>query len=874
MDQSVTTALPHGVISLLMTDIEGSSALWDMHARTMQATVQRHDELVAQVVKQNCGYVIKSKGEGDSHFCVFQRPEEAVAAALALQRAFNEELWSVETPIKVRVAVHTGEAELRGEDYRGSTVNCCARIRQSGHGGQTLISKATHDLVTTRLSSDVITKDLGPYQLAGIRSPVHLIQVSYPDLQDDFPPLRVQRSLQTNLLRQLTSFVGREKDLVQVRNLLAKNPILTLTGAGGAGKTRLATEVAATLLPDYPDGIWFVDLAPLSSHQRVMQSVATVVLPESATNATERVLMEYLRHKRALIVLDNCEHVLESAGPLSLTLLRSCSNLRILATSREALSIPGESVYLVPTLAVPDARRLPTLKRLQQIESVRLFTERAAAVKPGFDVNASNAIPVSEICARLDGIPLLIELAAAWVRTIPVEEIAERLNRLLSSPANAGADRHKTVTATMDWSFNLLTDQERILLRRLSVFSGGWTLNAAESVCGGAGIDEFAVMETLARLVDKSLVVYADKSRRYRLLETIRQYAQEKLRSAGEEEPYQRAHRDYFADSAHSAKQYLESSEQQKWLVRLENEHDNFRVALRNTQNPKDRLEIAISLGRFWYVRGHWSEARSWLESAINNGSSVPPELRAEALNLAGIFATVQQDYLAAVNYHQQCLDIRRGLGVKINLAGSLTNLGSAMRHAKDISGAKTCYDEALVLYRETGNNRGTATVAANMGNLSLLSHDYAGAEQLFRECVSVYTEIADEWYLAGALHNLAESLFLQGRYSEAEQIFLNGVQTEVRLEDWKSATGTLIWLAYAACGMGKYTHAATLFAAAERNLQAQGESLPQEMELVFSERLAELKKLCEDSSFDKHRQLGASLTLQDAIELALQRSN
>ncbi len=872
MDTPITTVLPKGIISLLMTDIEGSSPLWDACPAAMQSAVCRHDEIVSECVALHRGLIIKAKGEGDSHFCVFQSPIDAVAAALDLQLEFIREDWPAEAPIKVRMAVHTGEAELREGDYRGPPVNRCARIRNAAHGAQILVSVTTRDLAAGSLPSGAALKDLGHYELTGLRSPEHLFQLTHPAFTDSFPPPRAQINSPTNLLRQLTSFIGREREIEHARELLAKNPLLTLTGAGGAGKTRLATEVAASLLPDYADGVWLVELAPLSSHELVLQSIASTLLRDSSGQATENALVEHLRPKRTLLVLDNCEHVIDSVAPLAHVLLRSCPQLRILATSREALSIPGESVYIVPTLAVPDMRRLPSVKRLMQLESIRLFFERARAALPEFEINADNAAAVAGICMRLDGIPLLIELAAAWVRSIPVEEIAERLNRLLSNRGVLATHRHRTFQATMDWSYNLLTDEEQVLLRRLSVFSGGWTLDAAEAVCAGSGIDEYAVIELLARLVDKSLAAPpADKSRRYRLLETIRQYAAEKLRDADEDDMLILKHLKFFSEFASTAKPHLEQGDQRKWLSKLEADHDNLRSALRNAVQPEDRLAIAVSLGRFWYVRGHWSEGRGWLEGALQRAADAPVELRSEALNLAGIFAAAQYDNGSAVQLHEQCLELRRNMGDPILVAGSLTNLGLALRHARDIERAREHYDEALHIYRELGNDRGTATVASNMGSLSLLSHEFAAAERLFRESVGVYEKLEDDWYLAGALHNVAESLFWQERCPEAEEALIRGIRIEARLEDWKSVASSLTWIAYAAAAADNIGRAATLFAAADQHLRASGEKSDDEPDAIFEERLSQLRSLSNGDCFVDQRTFGTTLDIHEAVRFAIQ---
>jgi class 3 adenylate cyclase len=479
-------SLPTGTVTFLLTDVEGSTKLWEDHPEEMRTALARHDGIASAIVAAHEGVVIKSRGEGDSLFTVFGRASDAVQAACALQQAFYSEAWPEETPIRVRMALHTGEADLRDGDYYGTTVNRCARLRAIGHGGQILLSQATESLVRDSLPEGATLRDAGAYVLKDLRrSAEQVFQLIHAGLPAVLSPLR---SLQpNNLPQQLTSFIGREKEIGEIRELMGKTRLLTVTGAGGSGKTRLALEAAADLLLGEGDGAWLVELAPLSDPALTPQSVAsTLGVREEPGRPVTETLVDHLRSKRVLILLDNCEHLLTACASLAETLLRNCPHVRILATSREGLGITGETTYRIPSLSVPDTKDAAKADSLARFEAVQLFMDRAQAAQPGFTLNDTNAPAVAQICVRLDGIPLAIELAAARVKAMSVDQIAARLDdrfRLLTGGSRTALPRQQTLRAMIDWSYDLLTEKEQVLLRRLSVFAGGWTLEAAEKVC-------------------------------------------------------------------------------------------------------------------------------------------------------------------------------------------------------------------------------------------------------------------------------------------------------------------------------------------------------------------------------------------------------
>ena len=477
--------IPTGTVTFLFTDIEGSTKLWEQYPEAMKTALARHDEILKQTIEGHHGHIIKTTGDGIH--AAFETAHDGVSAALHVQQAVAAEKWEEIKPhkIKVRIGLHTGEAEFRAGDYYGSTLNRAARLMSIGHGGQTLLSSTAADLVYDQLPEGASVRDLGKVRLKDLVRPEHVFQLTHPDLSAEFPPLNSFDSHPNNLPIQLTSFIGRERELAEAKSQLASARLLTLIGPGGTGKTRLALQIGAEMLPDFADGVWLAELAPLADPVLVLPTVASLLgLREQPDMPLNELLIDFLRDKELLLILDNCEHLLESCSKLADQLLHVCANLKIIGSSREPLGIAGETVYRVPSLSVskPDEVKSETLIKS---ESAQLFIERALAANPKFNVSDKNALSVAQICRRLDGIPLALELAAARVASLSVEQIAARLDdrfRLLTGGSRNALPRQQTLRALIDWSYDLLSDDERALMRRLSVFSGGWTLEAAESI--------------------------------------------------------------------------------------------------------------------------------------------------------------------------------------------------------------------------------------------------------------------------------------------------------------------------------------------------------------------------------------------------------
>ncbi|MGA9356501.1 MAG: LuxR C-terminal-related transcriptional regulator [Mycobacterium sp.] len=682
--------LPTGTVTLLLADVEGSTRLWETQPDEMAAAVARLDQAVADAIAAHDGVRPVEQGEGDSFVVAFGRASDAVACAVDLQRAAL-------APIRLRIGVHTGEVRLRDEgNYIGPTINRTARLRDLAHGSQTVLSGTTEDLVVDQLPADAWLTDLGTHPLRDLPRPERVVQLCHPDLRNDFPPLRSHTSLAAhNLPAQLTSFVGRQAEIGRLRVALASNRLVTLIGAGGVGKTRLAVQVAAEVAGDFAAGAWYVDLAPITAAEVVPVTVARALgLPDHPGRSTMDTLLRFVPDRQMLVVLDNCEHLLDACAELLGTLLAAAPRLTVLATSREPVNITGEVIWQVPSLSLAD-------------EAVELFAERARLARPDFTVTEDNSTAVAEICRRLDGMPLAIELAAARVRALSLTEIVDSLHdrfRLLTGGSRTAVRRQQTLRASVDWSHALLTETERILFRRLAVFLGGFDLQAAQAVCGDSRIERYQVLDQLTLLVDKSLVVADEGSgrTRYRLLETVRQYALEKLGESGEADAVRSCHRDHYTAIVALLEVPARPDYQQR-LDEAELEMDNLRSALgwdlenRATQRA---LTLASSLQPVWLTRGRMLEGRAWFHTILRDDhqkTEVSPAAHARALADEAVLNMFVGDSIARA---QRAVEIARELDDAALLARALTACGYIAGTHYDPDAARVYYAEALDLAR------------------------------------------------------------------------------------------------------------------------------------------------------------------------------
>jgi predicted ATPase/class 3 adenylate cyclase len=840
--------LPTDTVTFLFTDIEGSTRLWELHPEAMCLALARHDLLLTAGIHEHGGQLVKSRGEGDSFFAVFPHPTAALAAA-ALQQALLTEPWPAETPLRVRMALHVAPAELREGDYYGPGVIRCARLRAVAHGGQVLLSEATADRVRDHLPAGVSLRDLGSHRLKDLQQPERIFQLLHPCLPADFPPLRSLEAFAHNLPAQLTSFIEREQVMAEVKQLLATTRLPTLTGSGGCGKTRLALQVGADLVEEYADGVWLVELAALADPGQVPQTVAAALgVREEPNRPLTQTLLDDLRPKQVLLVLDNCEHLLSACAHLADPLLRGCPHLRLLATSREALGITGEQTYRVPSLSLPDLPHLPPLERLHEFEAVQLFADRAGLVRSDFTLTEANAAAVVQVCRRLDGIPLAIELAGARVRVLSVEQVAARLDdrfRLLTGGSRTALPRQQTLRALIDWSYDLLSEPERVLLRRLSVFAGGWTLEAAEGVCGGDGIDEWEILDLLTELVDKSLVVAAEQGEevRYRLLETIRQYGQEKRAGSGEEQGLRGRHRDWFLGLAEQAAREWESAAQEQWLERLEREHDNVRAALGWSVECGEAaagLQLGTALYRFWEVRGYLAEGRERLAALLAVGeASERTVAHAKALNAAAFLASRQGDYEATRALCEESLVVGREVGDKRVMASSLNILGHVAIDHGDTGAAWALYEESLRLWRELGDTQGIAMVLNNLGSVTFYEGDYQAARALHEETLVLRRQMGAKHGIATSIANLAEVARHEGDWERARAVWAESLPLFGEMGDRGRVAEGLQGVAAVSGAQGQRRRAVRLLGAAEALREAIGSPLTTpNVTLLDSERV------------------------------------
>jgi predicted ATPase/DNA-binding winged helix-turn-helix (wHTH) protein len=687
-----------------------------------------------------------------------------------------------------------------------------------------------------------------------------------------------------NLPYQLTSFIGRQQEIAQLKGLVKANRLVTLTGAGGAGKSRLAMEVAGQLLDAFADGVWMVELAALSDSRLVPQAVAkTLALTEQPTRPVIETLGDYLASKRLLLVLDNVEHLLEGCVQFVDLILRRSPDVAILVTSRERLAMAGELTYRVPSLTVPGPRDNVAPDALLAYDGVRLLVDRARLLRPGFSVTAENAASLASICYRLDGIPLAIELAAPRLRSMSVEELSQGLDQrfaLLTDGSRTALPRHRTLRSMLDWSYDLLGEPEKLFLQRLSVFAGGWTLAAAKEVCAGEGIEHRDVLDLMTSLADKSLVVpeQEDAQTRYRLLETVRQYARDRLQDSGGSAAARVRHRDYYLALAEEADPKLRGAEQAEWLRRLEEEHENLRAGLAwSVAEPGTGggQRLCGALQRFWWTRGHLSEGRQWCTRVLGKaGAEERTRERANVLKAAGVLAFYQGDYRAARALYEESLAIRRELGDRSGISGSLNNLGNVAVEQGDYPTARALYEESLAIARELGDRFGIAVSLNNLGTVAFLQCDYPAARTLHEESLVIGRELGNPHSISMALSNVGHVALEQGDYPTAGALYEESLVIRRELGDRIGILYALEGLAAVLASLRESLRAARIWGATERLRAEIGTPRPQN-EMPGYDRYVAAARIAsgDDAAFDSAWQEGRCLTLDQAIDLALAKS-
>jgi predicted ATPase/class 3 adenylate cyclase len=870
--------LPRGTVAFLFTDIEGSTALWERDRQVMAAAVARQLAILQSLITAHHGVLYKTVGDGTQ--AAFGTAEEALRAALASQRALLAEDWAEPLgPLRVRMALHAGEAVPdAGGDYLAAPLNRLSRLLSAGHGGQILLSQAVQQLTRGALPAGTTLQDLGEHRLRDLLEPERVYQLQHPDLLQQFPALKTLESRPHNLPLQPTSFLGREHEVQRVADLLRRPEVrfLTLTGPGGTGKTRLALQAAAELLDEFADGVYFVPLASLTNPDLVLSTIATTLgIREEGGQPLQERLQEYLAAKHLLLVLDNMEHLVDAAPHVG-ELLSNAPGLTVLATSRLPLRLRAEREYAVPPLGLPRRKPPPTLEQLSQFEAVRLFIERAQAIKADFTIDNATAPAVAEICHRLDGLPLAIELAAARIRMLSPQTMLSRLEQrlpLLTGGARDAPARQQTLRNAIAWSYDLLSPEEQILFRRLAVFAGGASFDAVEAVANAHGaLDVFSGLE---RLLEHSLLRQdegPESEPRFTMLHTIREFGGEQLEASGEADATWERHAAFFLALAKQAEPALIGLEQGVWLDRLEVEHDNLRAALTWVLevNPEGALCLATALFWFWYTR-HLSDGRAWLDQALTRAEEAPTALRAKALGRVATLTWMQGDYERAATFDEAALHLARQTGALAEVAYALVDLGVVELNRGDQTRAKALLDDGLHQFRELADEWGTALALNCRAEVMRAEGDHARALAFYEEAASLFRSVGSRQGTAMALMNVGDAARHQGDHVRAVESLREGLVLAHEVADQRFVAGSIINLAaVAANAPGWAEQAARLLGSADARLATIGATLEQVDRASYESALAATRVALGDQAFVAAYQLGQSLTPEQGVTEAL----
>ncbi|HXW51756.1 MAG TPA: adenylate/guanylate cyclase domain-containing protein [Candidatus Acidoferrales bacterium] len=907
--------LPTGTVTFLFTDIEGSTQRWEQHREAMDAAVKRHDQLLRSVIERHNGYVFKTVG--DAVCATFARVSDAISASVDAQRELNREDFSAVDGLRIRAGIHTGEASERGGDYFGPAVNRVARLMSIGHGGQILLSGVTRDLAHNDLPKGATLVDLGSHRLKDLAEPEQVWQLSIENLPSIFPQLHSLDEFPNNLSVQTTSFRGREQDLEEAKVLLGQHHVLTLTGSGGVGKTRLAVQVGAELLDQFPDGVWFADMAPITDPELVSSVVASALSIEQVQGKrVDELIPQRLKRKKLLLIIDNCEHLLGAVAVLVDAIQRNAPDVRTLCTSRQALGIAGEIAHRLPSLSVPEAS--PTLTADEAIHhgSIAVFVDRARSADTRFALTDDNAPIVAEICRHLDGIPLAIELAAARVKVLSIPNLAQRLNerfKILTGGSRTALPRQKTLSALIDWSYDLLTPQEQTLFQRLGIFAGGFGLDAATKVCGGKGLDEIEVLDLLGSLTDKSLVV-ADttgEQERYHLLESTRAYALEKLAAAGEHEQLARGHAEYFRDLAQAADERFGIGSAFAWIADVELDLDNYRAALEwsITRGNDDAVGGAIAgaldwlwrngslvvegrywtglafervsdaehprvAARLWFALSNFSTAKAKVEAAehaVELYESVGDARGAARAQHSLAFGLIQMGRLdEADNIIALALAGSRKCGDRSYVANGLNAQAVISKSRNDTKTAKDLFGQAIAAFRALGLDSG---ISLGLGNLAELEFQDGHAEEAVRlveEALEIYRRVKSAEALASNNSNLAAYRAALGAVEGARESARTGLRLAREAQSSVFAAIAVQHLGLIAAMAGQESHAAQLLGYVDAQFKAFGYQREFTEQWSYDKLKAALSERLSDAEIEKLAAEGAAWSEDQAVEEAL----
>ncbi|HET7338872.1 MAG TPA: BTAD domain-containing putative transcriptional regulator [Candidatus Dormibacteraeota bacterium] len=858
--EASAASLPSGMMTFLLTDVEGSTRRWDRNPAAMQQAMEIHDAVLGRAINAHGGMQVESGREGDSILAVFRRATDAVACGVEVQASLASQRWPEGADVHIRVAIHTGEAELRGGHYFGPTVYRCARLLATGFGDQILLTQATHDVVVDTLSGGVGLRDLGRHRLRDLERPERIFQVTGAGLRSEFPPLNSLDPRRHNLPISPTRFIGRESELAEISDRLAAHRMVTLVGPGGTGKTRLALQAAADNIDRFADGVWCVEFASVREPDLVPQTVAEALgVREEAGRPLIRTLLDRWRDRKFLLVMDNCEHLIPAIVRLADELLRSCEHIRLIATSREALRVNGEAIMRVGPLAEHDG--------------VSLFVERSAAAEVGFRMTEENAPVIAQICRRVEDIPLAIELAAGRSRMMSPAEILARLQEsfsVLAGGSRSFEGRHETLSTAIDWSYWLLSDEEQRLLRSLSVFFGGFTLDAAEAVFGES---ERPTLELLGQLIDKSLVAaqaMPDSSTRYVLLETVREYAHHKLRENDEHADAHTRHARYFAALVDASRAGIIGPARRGWVQRLSTEIDNIRMVFELSTLPtREILAMAAGLGDFWEARAAYTEARAQLDAALALDLQPSPE-RADALQAAGLVAWAQGDQAAATGYTTEALRLSRNFGDRKEEALCLQQLAQVATQEGDFDRARPYVMEAVEIAASGGFQQIQALCEWRLGFIALFTGDLDGAKKHYEASLAISQLIGDPEMMGNAHQMLGIVAHREGRLPEAESQLRASLDLQRTEGSLRSIANLLEALAAVAADQHNAERALCLGGAAEGLRKSIGVVSASPLHVEISERLHSLRNTPES---ERAWSSGITMSRDEAIAYALKES-
>ena len=873
-------SLPSGTLTFLFTDIEGSTRLMqEVGDRYVEAQAAHH-AILREAFRNNSGRELRT--EGDSFFCVFASALDACSAAAAAQKALAAQAWPEGAAIRVRIGLHTGEAPLVGNEYIGLDVHHAARVAGAAHGGQVLLSESTHALVQDNLPAGIRLRDLGLHRLKDLARSERLFQLVVASLPDSFPALRTLDTTPNNLPTQLTSFIGREPEVESAGALLKGARLLTLTGPGGIGKTRLSLQIAADLIQQFPDGVYFIPLSAVREPGLVASVIAEVLgVAVTGSRLSIDAVVEYLRDRKVLLVLDNFEQLLPEGAPVATQLLKGSPGLKLLVSSRAVLRVYGEQEFAVEPLRLPDLKALPALAALSQYEAVRLFIERAVAAKPDFRATNENAPAIAGVCERVDGLPLAIELAAARVKLFSPQALLGRLESSLTVLGTGSRDlpgRQQTLQAAIAWSYDLLDPPLQRLLARFAVFARGGNLEQAELVCGPAAEVGVDVLTGLDELADQSLLRRLPDFEEPRLLmlQTIREFALERLQQGGEGDLVRDRHAAAFHALAEEAAPRVFGEQQKTWLDRLERDHDNFRAAMDWCVERADAergLCLGAALWRFWQMRGHLHEGRARLEAVLAlAGAHDHPRERRRALEAAGGIAYWQGDMPAAQAFYDECLASTREGGTRAELANAIYNVSfPRMVNRQDLARAAQLLTEALPIFREVGDEAGLGRCLWGLGNADYFAARYPDAIAHLDEAIELFRRLDDRFSLGWALHTRALVALKYLDWAAADAFVVEALEIFSAASDVSGIVLLLDDAAAVARVKGEPRRQIRLAAAATAHQAASGAGLGA---ILKAEEEWTLREALTSEEDKRAWAEGQAMSLEEAVAYALGRSD